>query len=90
MMREAAEKAIQLDPLLAEAHEALGAVQAGDAEWAQSEKSFRRSLELDSNNSKSHDVWVLPKCQYRLARSPAEDQRESIVRNAIPGLVRKS
>jgi TolB-like protein len=58
-MRKAAEKAIQLDPLLAEAHEALGAVQARDAQWAQSEKSFRRSLELDPNNSKSHDDFSM-------------------------------
>ena len=58
-MREAAEKAIQLDPLLAEAHEALGAVQARDAQWAQSETSFRRSLELDPNNSRAHDDFSM-------------------------------
>src|SRR5262249_39550769 len=42
-MRSAAEKAIQLDPLLGEAHDALAAVYALDAQWAQSEKSFRRA-----------------------------------------------
>src|SRR5262249_23657284 len=41
-MRVAAEKAIQIDPLLAEAHDALGMVYARDGQWAQSEKSFRR------------------------------------------------
>jgi TolB-like protein len=45
-MREIAEKAVQLDPLLAEAHEALGMVQARDAQWEQAEKSFHRAIEL--------------------------------------------
>ena len=47
-MRAAAEKAIQLDPLLAEAHDALGMAYARDAQWEQSEKSFRRAIELDA------------------------------------------
>src|SRR5437879_10988583 len=38
-MRAAAEKAIQLDPLLAEAHDALGVAYARDGQWEQSEKS---------------------------------------------------
>ena len=50
-MRAAAEKAIRLDPLLAEAHDALGMVYARDAQWEQSEKSFRRAIELDPSNS---------------------------------------
>jgi TolB-like protein len=50
-MRTAAQKAIDLDPLLAEAHYALGMMYARDAQWALSEKSFRRSLQLDPNNS---------------------------------------
>jgi TolB-like protein/DNA-binding winged helix-turn-helix (wHTH) protein/Flp pilus assembly protein TadD len=53
-MRAAAEKAIQLDPLLAEAHEAFGIAYARDGQWAQSEKSFRRAIELDPNRSESY------------------------------------
>jgi TolB-like protein len=53
-MRDTAAKAIQLDPLLAEAHDALAIVQARDAEWAESEQSFRRSIELDPNSARSH------------------------------------
>ena len=45
------DKAVRLDPLLAEAQEALGSVQARDAQWEQAEKSFRRALELDPNSS---------------------------------------
>jgi TolB-like protein len=46
-------KALQLDPLLAEAHAALGMVQARDGQWKQSEKSFRRALELEPNRSQT-------------------------------------
>ena len=50
-MRVAAGKAIELDPLSAEAHRALGLMYARDAQWEQSEKSFRRSLQLDPHSS---------------------------------------
>jgi Tfp pilus assembly protein PilF len=53
-MRVAAEKAIQLDPLLAEAHDALGIAYAHDGQWEQSERSFRRAIELDPSRSMSH------------------------------------
>jgi tetratricopeptide (TPR) repeat protein len=53
-MRAATEKAIQLDPLLAEAHDALGMAYARDGQWEQSERSFRRAIELDPNRSESH------------------------------------
>jgi TolB-like protein len=49
-MRVAAERAIQLDPLLGEAHDALGVVYARDGQWRQSESSFRRAIELDPNS----------------------------------------
>jgi tetratricopeptide (TPR) repeat protein len=43
---EAAEKAFQLDPLLADVHDALGMMQARDAQWVAAERSFRRAVEL--------------------------------------------
>jgi TolB-like protein/tetratricopeptide (TPR) repeat protein len=49
-MRSAAERAIQLDPLLEEAHDALGVVYARDGRWRQSEASFRRAIELNPNS----------------------------------------
>jgi serine/threonine-protein kinase len=58
-MRSAAEKAIQLDPLLAEAHEALGMAYAHDAKWDQSEKSFRHAIELDPNRSITYAHFAL-------------------------------
>jgi TolB-like protein/Flp pilus assembly protein TadD len=61
-MRAAAEKAIQLDPLLAEAHDALGMAYVRDGQWEQSEKSFRRAIELDPSNSVTYShvaIWLL-------------------------------
>ena len=61
-MRTAAEKAIQLDPLLAEAHEALGMEYARDGQWVQAERSFRRAIELDPSYSVAYgdiSIYVL-------------------------------
>lgn len=57
-MQAAAEKAIQLDPLLAEAHCALGAVYARNGEWRQAEQSFRRALEIGPNVSSTHEFFA--------------------------------
>jgi len=58
-MRAAAEKAIQLDPLLAEAHDALGMVYARDGQWERGEESFRRAIELDPNRSMSRQHYTM-------------------------------
>jgi TolB-like protein len=58
-MRAAAEKAIGLDPLLSEAHQALGMIYARDGLWAQSEKSFRRAIELDPSNSLAYNDMTI-------------------------------
>jgi len=58
-MRSAAEKAIQLDPLLGEAHDALASVYAREAQWEQSEKSFRLAIELDPNTSSSYEDFAI-------------------------------
>ena len=46
-MRAAAERALQLDPLLAEAHSALGTAYARNGQWDLAERSFRRAIEID-------------------------------------------
>jgi len=58
-MRAAAERAIQLDPLLAETYEALGGAYAREAQWAQAEKSFRRSMELQPGGQHSHGYFAM-------------------------------
>ena len=46
-VRPAALKALQLDPLLAEAHAAMGWMHAREFDWPNAEKSFERALELN-------------------------------------------
>ncbi len=57
-MRATAEKAIQLDPLLPEAHDALGTAYARDGQWEQSERSFRHAIQLGPSRSKSHSDFA--------------------------------
>lgn len=47
MMRTAAVTAVQLDPLLAEAHAAMGVVYSYERAWDNSEKSFRKAIDLN-------------------------------------------
>ncbi len=58
-MQAAGEKALELDPLLAEAHGALAMIYARQAQWDRSEKSFRRALELDPNDSVVYGNFAL-------------------------------
>jgi tetratricopeptide (TPR) repeat protein len=57
-MRSAAERALQLDPSLAEAHTTLGIVYARDAQWGRSEKSFRSAVELGPSTSLVRNQFV--------------------------------
>ena len=58
-MRAAAEKAIQLDPVLAEAYDALGAADAREAQWGRSESNFRRSMEIQPGRPESHGYFAI-------------------------------
>ena len=58
-MRSAVDQAVHLDPLLPEAYDALGMLYARDARWVESEKSFRRAIELDPNSPASHSAYAL-------------------------------
>jgi serine/threonine protein kinase/Tfp pilus assembly protein PilF len=53
-LRVAAEKAIQMDPLLEEAHIALGRMHARDGQWEAAEKSFREAIRLNPNRSDTY------------------------------------
>jgi tetratricopeptide (TPR) repeat protein len=48
-----------LDPLSAEAYAALGILYARRAQWEQSEKSFRRALELEPNQSLTRQLFAV-------------------------------
>jgi tetratricopeptide (TPR) repeat protein len=60
-MRAAAEKALQLDPLLAEAYGTLGLIRAADREWQQADQAFRRALQLNPSLAGVHRdfAWFL-------------------------------
>jgi serine/threonine-protein kinase len=58
VMKASAERALQLDPLLAEAHAAMGVVLARDRNWAGAEGAFRRAIELNGNLSSLHMNFV--------------------------------
>lgn len=58
-MRAAAEKALQLDPLLAEAYASIALVYSRDHNWQDSERAFRRSIELNPSLSEAHSDFAI-------------------------------
>jgi serine/threonine-protein kinase len=50
----AAQKALDLDPMLSEAHTALAEISVRKYRWNEAERSFRRALELNPNNAVAH------------------------------------
>lgn len=77
-MRAAAEKALQLDPLSAEAYVSMGLVYQRELAWPRAEKAFRRAIELNPNIWTAH--WYLG--YYLLAAGRIKDA-ESEGRRAI-------
>ena len=53
---EAAIRALQIDPGMAEAHATLGYVRHYNWDWAGAEQSLRRAIELNPSNALAH-VW---------------------------------
>ena len=53
-MRPAAVKAIELDPLLAEAHAAMGITYSRERDWNNAQKSFDRAVELNPSLTQIH------------------------------------
>ncbi len=75
----AAEKALELDPNLAEAHVLLADVKQKQWHWADAEAEYRRALELDPNSARAYEglaLWLA--CQGRAdeAVTSAERGRE--------------
>ena len=58
-MRAAAEKAIQLDPLLAEAYDALGTVYAREGQWKPAEESFRKAIDREPSLSVAYTDFAI-------------------------------
>jgi TolB-like protein/tetratricopeptide (TPR) repeat protein len=72
----AAQKALELDPDLAEAHLLLARMLQGQYQWAESEAEYRRALELEPSSSSAQSTfshWLL--CQGRLEEALVWAQR---------------
>lgn len=53
--KAAAQKALEIDPSLSEAHTALGnALAVYDWNWAEAERAFKRAIELNPNSADAH------------------------------------
>jgi TolB-like protein/DNA-binding winged helix-turn-helix (wHTH) protein len=58
--RDAALKALQLDPSLAEAHAALGMVACHyDYDWSTAEREYKKAIELNPNYASAHQYYAL-------------------------------
>lgn len=56
--KTAADKALALDPNLADAHNSLGRIKYNyDWDWAGAEESFRRAIELNPNSVNAHQFY---------------------------------
>ena len=72
----AAQKALQLDPNLVEAHVELAFVQQEQWHWADAEAEYRRALELNPNSAEANaglSLWML--CQGRMDEALALEER---------------
>ena len=65
----AARKAVELDPLLADAHGALAAALINDYKWVEGEHEFKRALELAPNDAHLHYFYGF---QYLMAMGRIE------------------
>jgi TolB-like protein/DNA-binding winged helix-turn-helix (wHTH) protein/Tfp pilus assembly protein PilF len=71
-----AQKALALEPDLAEAHASLGIVYTYGGRFADAEKELRRALDLNPNYVMAHHWWSLHlACFGRLEESLAENER---------------
>ena len=52
--RRAANRALELDPTLSEAHSAVAAIRAREYAWQDAERGFRRAIDLNPNNALAH------------------------------------
>ena len=57
--KAAAQKALELDGALAEAHNGLAVIRRQEWDWAGAEESFRRAIELNPNLAAAHGNYAL-------------------------------
>jgi TolB-like protein/tRNA A-37 threonylcarbamoyl transferase component Bud32 len=57
-MRPAALKALEVDPLLAEAHAAMGLLHSRDRDWENAQRSFQRAIQLNATLTRTYTNYV--------------------------------
>jgi serine/threonine-protein kinase len=55
--KDAARRALELDPMLSEAHSAKASIHAREYAWGEAERDFRRAIDLNPNNALAH-LWL--------------------------------
>jgi serine/threonine-protein kinase len=76
--RQYAQKALDLDLALADAHVVLGAVHFfGDRDWAGADREFRRAIELNPGDSEAHRTY-----SYYLSALGRQQEAQAEVRRA--------
>lgn len=76
--RRSAERALELDPDLAEAHASLGGSDVFEHDWSEAERHFRRALELDPSHATAHHMYGM----LSLAPAGRLDEAERELRRA--------
>ena len=75
--KAAAQKALELDPTLAEPHASLGLIAMNyDWDWPAAEREFRRAIELNPNYATAHHWYA----EYLIALDRADDSLAEIKR----------
>jgi serine/threonine protein kinase/TolB-like protein/Tfp pilus assembly protein PilF len=85
-IRSAAQRAIELDPTLAEPHAALAALkEEADWDWAGAEAEYRKAIELSPNDATSHHWYsVLLENSGRFKEALAENEKALALDPASP------
>ena len=76
--KAAAQRAVEIDQTLSEAHSALGySLALYDWKWSEAERAFKRAIELDEKNSLAHVRFAISYYQPtgRVAEAVAENER---------------
>jgi serine/threonine protein kinase/Flp pilus assembly protein TadD len=85
---EASRKALELDDTLPEAHTARAVVLANEGKWNDTEKEFRRAIELNPNDATAHYfyafIFLMP--QNRIEQS-LEEFRKALSLDPLSGIV---
>jgi tetratricopeptide (TPR) repeat protein len=97
--KAAADRALQLDDSLAEAHTAEGAIAINDFRWADSEREFHRAIELNPNYAIAHWqygwllIWVgrIDKAQTEMQRAVELDPLSAVMTTdiCVPAALKK-